>query len=203
MSQFIPFRAAHPRGVAMSAGAPIPPRPPYPTPPYSNVPPPPRAGNSGLRVVLIVVGVFVALGILAACVIGFVGYRVAKSAHHNSDGSVSFATPNGTITTGKSLNLTTAELGTDPYPGAAASAGSMNMKTATGSVITAIYTTSDPAGNVVAFYKEKLGDQASVVQSSRGTTFTSGERDKDQLTISITPHGDLTRIAIVHVTQNK
>src|ERR1700743_59170 len=191
----------------MSTGAPIPPvppRPPYPNPPYQGFPPPPpRSSNSALKIVLIVVGVFVALGILAACVIGFVGYRVAKSAHHNSDGSVSFSTPNGTVTTGKSLNITAEDLGTDPYPGAASSIGSMNMKTATGSMVTAVYTTSDPIAKVVAFYKEKLGDQASVVQTGHGTTLTSGERDKNQVTIAISSQGDLTKIAIIHVTQNK
>ena len=192
----------------MSAGAPvppIPPRPAYPPPSYQGIPPQRPAGSSNtvLKVVLIVVGVFVALGILVACVIGFVGYRVAKSAHHNSDGSVSFSTPNGTVTTGKSLNLTAEDLGTDPYPGATSSVGSMNMKNANGSMVTAVYTTSDPADKVVAFYKEKLGDQASVVQTSHGTTLTSGQRDKNQITISISPQGDLTKIAIIHVTQNK
>lgn len=191
----------------MSAGAPIPPippRPPYPNQPYQGFPPPPtRSNNTALKVVLIVVGVFVALGILVACVIGFVGYRVAKTAHHNSDGSVSFSTPNGTVTTGKSLTLSAEDLGTDPYPGAASSVGSMNMKTSSGSMVTAVYTTSDPADKVVAFYKEKLGDQASVVQTHHGTTLTSGEREKNQITISITPQGDLTKIAIIHLTQNK
>jgi hypothetical protein len=189
----------------MSAGAPIPPRPPYPNPPYQNFPPqrPPGSSNTILKVVLIVVGVFVLLGVLVAGVIGFVGYRVAKSARHNSDGSVSFSTPNGTVTTGKSLNLSAEDLGTDPYPGAASSVGSMNMKTGNGSMVTAVYTTSDPADKVVAFYKEKLGDQASVVQTGHGTTLTSGERNKNQVTISVSSQGDLTKIAIIHITQNK
>jgi hypothetical protein len=189
----------------MSTNPPIPPRPPYPPPPYQGVPPPRPAGSSNtvLKIVLIVVGVFVALGILVAGVIGFVGYRVAKSAHHNSDGSVSFSTPNGTVTTGKSLNLSAEDLGTDPYPGAASSVGSMNMKTANGSMVTAVYTTPDPADKVVAFYKEKLGGQASIVQTSHGTAITSGEKDKNQVNISISPQGDLTKIAIMHITQNK
>ena len=192
----------------MSAGAPvppIPPRPAYPPPPYQGMPPQRPAGSSNtvLKVVLIVVGVFVALGILVACVIGFVGYRVAKSAHHNSDGSVSFSTPNGTVTTGKSLTLSAEDLGTDPYPGATSSVGSMNMQSSTGSMVTAVYTTPDSPDKVVAFYKEKLGDQASVVQTGHGTTLTSGEREKNQVTISISSQGDLTKIAIIHVTKNK
>ena len=189
----------------MSTGAPIPPRPAYPPPPYQGFPPqrPAGSGNTVLKIVLIVVGVFVLLGVLVAGVIGFVGYRVAKSAHHNSDGSVSFSTPNGTVTTGKSLTLSAEDLGTDPYPGATSSVGSMNMKSSTGSMVTAVYTTPDSPDKVVAFYKEKLGDQASVVQTGHGTTLTSGEREKNQVTISISSQGDLTKIAIIHVTKNK
>ncbi len=188
----------------MSTGAPIPPRPAYPPQPYQGMPPrPPGSGNTVLKIVLIVAGVFVLLGVLAAGVIGFVGYRVAKSARHNSDGSVSFSTPNGTVTTGKSLTLTAEDLGTDPYPGAASSVGSMNMQTSNGSMVTAVYTTPDPVDKVAAFYKERLGDQASVVQTGHGTTITSGEREKNQITISISPQGDLTKIAIIHITQNK
>jgi len=188
----------------MSTGAPIPPRPPYPNPPYQAIPPrPPSSSNTVLKIVLIVVGVFVLLGILVAGVIGFVGYRVAKSAHHNSDGSVSFSTPNGTVTTGKSLNLSADDLGTDPYPGASSSAGSMNMKTSSGSMVTAVYTSPDPADKIVAFYKEKFGDQASVVQTAHGTTLTSGERNRNQITVSVSPQGDLTKIVIIHITETK
>lgn len=199
----------------MSAGAPNPPTPPNPA--YQNYPPrppqypppqyppqrPPGSGNTVLKIVLIVIGVFVVLGVLVAGVIGFVGYRVAKSAHQNADGSVSFSTPNGSITTGKSVNISAADLGTDPYPGATSAVGSMNMKTSSGSMVTAVYTTPDPSDKVVSFYKEKLGDHASVVQTGHGTTFTSGERDKNQITISISPQGDLTKIAIVHITSTK
>jgi hypothetical protein len=148
-------------------------------------------------------GVFVVLGVLVAGVIGFVGYRVAKSAHQNADGSVSFSTPNGTITTGKSANISAADLGTEPYPGATNSVGSMNMKTSSGSMVTAVYTSPDPADKIVAFYKEKLGDEASVVQTGHGTTLTAGERDKNQITISLSPQGDLTKIAIIHITSTK
>ena len=195
----------------MSAGAPIPPN--QPNPPYQNYPPqrpplyppqrPPSSGNTVLKIVLIVIGVFVVLGVLVAGVIGFVGYRVAKSAHQNADGSVSFSTPNGTITTGKSANISAADLGTEPYPGATSSVGSMNMKTSSGSMVTAVYTSPDPADKIVAFYKEKLGDEASVVQTAHGATLTAGEKNKNQITVSVTPQGDLTKIAIIHITSTK
>jgi hypothetical protein len=195
----------------MSAGTPIPPNQPIPG--YQNYPPqrppqyppqrPPSSGNTVLKIVLIVIGVFVVLGVLVAGVIGFVGYRVAKSAHQNADGSVSFSTPNGTITTGKSANISAADLGTEPYPGATSSVGSMNMKTSSGSMVTAVYTSPDPADKIVAFYKEKLGDEASVVQTGHGATLTAGEKNKNQITVSVSAQGDLTKIAIIHITSTK
>ena len=154
-------------------------------------------------IVLIVVGVFVLLGVIAAGVIGFGAYKLSKTIQRDNNGNVSISTPDGTITTGKSANISAADLGTEPYPGATSSVGSMNMKTSSGSMVTAVYTSPDPADKVVAFYKEKLGDEASVVQTGHGTTLTAGERDKNQITISISPQGDLTKIAIIHITSTK
>jgi energy-converting hydrogenase Eha subunit A len=183
----------------MSAGAPIP-----PNPAYRNVPPPPPAtsGNTVLKIVLIVVGVFVVFGIIVAGVIGIGVYRVAKGAHKDSNGNVSISTPNGTITTGTSA-ISEADLGTAVYPGAVSGQGSMNMKTPNGSMVTAVYTSTDAADKIIAFYKEKLGDQASVVQSSNGTVLSSGDKEKDSIVITITPEGNSSKIAIIHVTNAK
>ncbi len=184
----------------MSAGVPVP-----PNPAYQNVPPPPPAtsGNTVLKIVLIVVGVFVVFGIIVAGIIGLSVYRVAKGAHKDSNGNVSISTPSGTITTGASANVSEADLGTALYPGAVSGQGSMNMKMPTGSMVTAVYTSTDPADKIVAFYKEKLGDQASVVQSSNGTVLSSGEKDKDNIVITITPEGSSSKIAIIHITNSK
>jgi hypothetical protein len=185
----------------MSAGVPIP-----PNPVYQNVPPPPPAtsGNTVLKIVLIVVGVFVVFGVLVAGVIGFSVYKVAKGAHKDSNGNVSISTPSGTITTGSSANITEADLGTALYPGAISSGqGSMNMKTPNGSMVTAVYTSTDPADKIVAFYKDKLGDQASIVQNSNGTVLSAGEKDKDNVVITVTPENSSSMIAIVHVTNTK
>jgi hypothetical protein len=184
----------------VSAGVPIP-----PNPAYQNVPPPQpgTSGNTVLKIVLIVVGVFVAFGIIVAGIIGFGVYRVAKGAHKDSNGNVSISTPSGTITTGASTNVSEADLGTALYPGAVSGQGSMNMKMPTGSMVTAVYTSTDPTDKIVAFYKEKLGDQASVVQSTNGTVLSSGEKDKDNIVITITPEGSSSKIAIIHITNSK
>jgi hypothetical protein len=182
----------------MSASAPIPPNP------YPNVPPPPTtAGNTVVKIVLIVVGAFVLFGVIVAGIIGIGVYRIAKSTHKDSNGNVSISTSGGTITTGQSANVSAADLGVTLYPRVTAGEGSMNMKTPTGSVVTAVYLSSDPAEKIVAFYKESLGDKASIIQSSNGTVISSGEKDRDNIVITVTPEGSSTKIAIVHVTNNK
>jgi hypothetical protein len=185
----------------MSAGVPTPPNPAYP-----NYPPPPptsTSGNTVLKIVLIVVGVFVLLGIIVAGIIGVGVYKVSKAVHKDNNGNVSISTPNGTITTGKSVSVSAADLGTDPYPGAVSSDGSMNMKTPTGSMVTAVYISSDSSDKIVAFYKEKFGDQASLVQSSNGTVFSTGNDEKNKVMVTITPEGSSSKIVIMHITQTK
>ena len=183
----------------MSTGVPIPPNPAYP-----NVPPPPTtSGNTVLKIVLIVVGVFVLLGVMVAGVIGIGVYKIAKNAHKDSSGNVSISTPGGSITAGQSANVSAADLGVDLYPGATTGEGSMNMKTPNGSMVTAVYLSPDPSDKIVGFYKEKLGDQASIVQTSNGTVLSAGEKDKDSIVITITPEGSSSKIAIVHVTNTK
>ena len=72
-----------------------------------------------------------------------------------------------------------------------------------GSMVTAVYLSSDPPDKIVAFYKERLGDKASVVRTGNGTVLSAGEKDRDNIVITITPQGDSTKIAIVRVTSNK
>jgi hypothetical protein len=184
----------------MSTGAPIPP----PNPGYQNFPPPSAPSNSGntvLKIVLIVIGIFVFLGVLITGIITLGVYKVSKAVHQNKDGGVSLSTPNGTITTGKSVIISDADLGTVPYPGATVGDGSMNMKTPNGSMVTSVYTSSDSQDKIVAFYKEKFGDQASVVQTSNGTMLSSGENDKDKVMVTITTQDGVSKIVIIHITK--
>jgi hypothetical protein len=181
----------------MSAGAPIPPNPPYP-----NVPPPPiTTGNTVLKIILIVVGALVLLGVIVAGVVGVEVYKLAKSVDEVRNRNVRITTPGGTITTGRSASA--ADLGIDLYPGATTSEGSMNMKTPNGSMVTAVYLSPDPADKIVAFYKEKLGDQASIVRTGNGAVLSVGEKNRTNIVITITPESNSSKIAIVHITNNK
>ena len=181
----------------MSAGPPI---PPYQPPP----PPPSGSGNTVLKIVLIAVGVFVLLGVVAAGVIGFGVYRLSKSAHKDSNGNVVLETANGTITTGSSAHISVADLGTVPYPGASnVDAGTINMRTQTGSIFTCVYTSPDPSAKIVDFYKGQLGAQTSIAQRGNGTVLSVGDRSRDTLMVTVTPQGDLSKIVIMHVTSTK
>src|SRR6059058_5533320 len=118
----------------MSAGTPMPPNPPYP-----NIPPPHAAsGSAVLKIVLLVIGTMVLIGAIIAGVIGLGAYKIAKSAHKDSSGNVSIATPGGTITAGQNNNLSAADLGVDLYPAVIRGEGSMNVKTPEGSMVTAV-----------------------------------------------------------------
>ncbi|HSY67626.1 MAG TPA: hypothetical protein VK813_03235 [Edaphobacter sp.] len=188
----------------MSAGAPFPPNPGYQNVPGVPPPPPPNSSNTVLKIVLIVVGIIVVFGVLVAGVIGYSVYKVSRAMHKDSNGNVSISTPTGTITTGTSANISAADLGTDPYPGASSrSQGSMNMHTPTGSMVTAIYTSTDSPDKIVDFYKSKLGDQASTVQTSNGTVISAGDKNRDSVMVTITPEGKTSKIVIIHVTNTK
>jgi hypothetical protein len=174
-----------------------------PNPPYPNIPPPTTSGTTVLKIVLIVIAAMVLIGVIVAGAIGIGVYKIAKSAHKDSSGNVSITTPGGTITTGQNNNVSAADLGVDLYPAVTTGQGSMNMRTPEGSMVTAVYLSSDPPDKIIAFYKERLGDRASVVQTSNGTVLSAGEKDRDNVVITITPQGDSTKIAIVRVTSNK
>jgi len=144
-----------------------------------------------LKVVLIVIAVVVGLGILGAAAVGFIGYRALHSA-------------GASFSAGSGAQVSTDDLGIDPYPGAAhMDQGSMRMKIAGNSVVTSAFTTSDSPGDVVKFYQDKLGDSAVVNQTARGTTLERGTQSggtSDGLVVTVSPseQDGHTKIVIVH-----
>ncbi len=77
--------------------------------------------------------------------------------HKNSNGDVTINTPGGAITSGSASTISESDLGVALYPGATRGEGSMNMHTPFGSLISAVFLTSDSPTQVVDFYKSKLG----------------------------------------------
>jgi hypothetical protein len=164
---------------------------------------PPKSSNTVLKIVLIVVGVFVIFGVLAAAVIGFGAYKLSKAVHRSGNGDVSFSTPGGTISTGNSASISSADLGLPAYPGAKRSTGGMRMKTPNGSLITATFTTSDSASQVVDFYKSKMGDDATSMETGSSTMLSSGQNSHDKKVVTVSEHDGVTKIAIVHTTSTQ
>jgi len=152
-------------------------------------PPPSSGSSSALKIVLIIVGVIVLIGVLALATIGIIGYRIAKSARvsHKGD-NVKIETPLGNIETSSDPQKTAEELGVEIYPGAEVQrTGTASVSVGSIHTVTANFESSDPVDKVCDFYRSKFpgatvqsSDQThcSIVASSPGnsTTITADSR---------------------------
>ena len=169
---------------------------------------PAQSGGSALKIILIILAVVVGLGILGMGAVGFFAWRVAHAIHVSGNGSdVTIHTPGGSLSANTSETYTSADLGTDIYPGAISGKGSMRMTLPTGSMVTAVYLTGDSKDQVLAFYKEKFGSDASIYDSSDGTVLTVNKGEQETVVVTITKGtGDSegkTQVTIVHTTSKK
>jgi len=164
-------------------------------------------GSSALKIILIIVGVFVGLGILSVCAVMFGLWRVSRAVHVSglgNGGTSSVTTPLGTVTTGGAGSVSASDLGVDLYPGASAEQGAVRVSTPGGAAITAAYTTSDSLEKVVEFYKEKLGAGASVFQSDKSAVLSETDTSKKtsvMVTVETESNGT-TKFSILHSTSN-
>jgi hypothetical protein len=169
--------------------------------------PPAKSGGGTLKIILIVVGIIVALGILGIGVIGFIGYRIAKSAHVDANGRVTMNTPMGAIATTPVENISAAELGVEIYPGAESTRGSLRMEMPNGSGVTGAFLTSDSPAQVLAFYKDKLGSNANVTSLFGNTSLRLKISRMEYVEVRINTFSNLdkgkTRILISHTTLTK
>jgi hypothetical protein len=169
---------------------------------------PAKSGPSALKIILIIVAIVVGLGILGAGAFGFMVWRIAHAVHVTGpNGQFTMNTPNGTLTANSNETFTSSDLGTDIYPGAQPGKGSMRMTLPTGSVVSAVYVTSDSKDQVVNYYKGKFGSDASTFDtgSSAIITVNKGKQESIMVTISVSPsqYDGKTQIHIVHSINNK
>jgi len=124
------------------------------------IPPPPSpAGSSNaLKIVLIIIGVILIIGVLGIGTLTFVGLRIAKHTHVKQEGEhVKVETPFGTVESTKDPEQAARDLGIDIYPGAevrkngAASATLGNLHT-----VNAEFESTDSADKVCSFYKSRF-----------------------------------------------
>lgn len=195
---------------APQASAVTPPAAPYTPPPAGFQPNPagpiPGAAapaSSAVKVVLIVVGVVVALGIVGISIFAFTIWRVAHAVHVEGNGDkVTLHTPGGTFSANQSTSYSASDMGIDLYPGAEGQHGGSKIETPNGSVMTGVFTTSDSKDQVVSFYKSKMGSGASVYDSANGAllNISKGNHESIMVTVNADPsrHQGKTQITIVH-----
>ena len=163
---------------------------------------PPAAGSSGVKIILIVVAVIVVFGVLAVAGLGFVAYHAAKSARVRQDGNnVKVDLPFGTVETSQDPEKVAQNLGIDVYPGAQIQKnGSSSVVFGSIRTVTAVYQTSDSLDKVCAFYKSKLPSAAVTTSDQNHCAIVSNDQ-KNMITISIEPNGDMTKFSITAVNK--
>jgi len=146
----------------------------------------PSSAGRAVKVILIVVGVVVGLGLLSSLIFMFGMWRLSRAVHVNSSGDgVTLSTKDGSITTGSAAAVSEADLGVPIYPGAIRREGGVQINSGNGSMVTAVFSTTDPISKVVDFYRDKVGENASVVQSPTGAVISSGDNNKQGVMITV------------------
>jgi len=169
---------------------------------------PVKPGSSAVKVILIIVAVVAGLGILGAGAFGFMVWRIAHAVHMSgTGGQVTMNTPGGTITTNSTETFSASDLGTDIYPGAQPAKGGMRMNLPSGSMVSAVFVTSDSKDQVVNYYKGKFGSDASVYDNPNNAlvTVNKGKEESVMVTITVSPsqYDGKTQIHIVHTKSTK
>ncbi len=168
----------------------------------AGTPAPAQGGGSGvLKVILIVVGVFVILGVLAVSTVAFIGWRVARNMHVKQEGNhVKIDSPFGSMETSRNPEDIARDLGVDVYPGARAERNGSATATFAGiKTASAVFKSSDSVDQVSAFYKAKLPN-AMVTTSDQNRCTIIAQDQKNMTTINIQPDDGETKIQITRVS---
>jgi hypothetical protein len=166
------------------------------------------APSSGvLKLVLIIFGAFVGLGLLSAVAVMFGVWRISRSVHVDRSGGVTISTPGGKISTGPTsvAHLTESEVGAPIYPGAIAQEGGFKLGAENGSMATYVFKTSDSVQQVLGFYRDKFGAKTSVIETPHGGVVTAATNDNEgiMLTIGRDQDDNKTSITVTHATSIK
>jgi hypothetical protein len=158
-------------------------------------------GGGALKVILIVVGVFVLLGILGVASVGFFAWRVARHTHVRQEGdNVKVETPFGSVESTKDPAAAARDLGVDLYPGSEVMKNG-SSSASFGGVHTATVTAESPdsVDKISTFYKAKF-PSAMVTTTDAGRCTIISNDQKGMITVNIEAEGDKTKILISHVS---
>ncbi|HEY1657556.1 MAG TPA: zinc ribbon domain-containing protein [Candidatus Sulfotelmatobacter sp.] len=180
-----------------------------PPPPASGsgpIPPvsvPAQGGGDAIKVILIIVGVIVLLGVLGLASAGFFAWRIAHHTRVREDGdNVKVETPFGSVETTKDAAEATRNLGVDLYPGAEVLKNGAATSTFGGIHTTAVSSeTADSVDKVSDFYKSRF-PKAMVTTSDSGHCTIIANGHGGVITINIEGRGDKTKIQITNVSHS-
>jgi hypothetical protein len=176
--------------------------PALPVPPVAAAPAP-ASGGGALKVILIVVGVIVLVGILGIASVGYFAWHVAHRTRVRHEGdNVKVETPFGTVQTTKDPQEAARNLGVDLYPGAKV-LDEGATSTTFGSVHTSAlnFATSDSVDQVCSFYKPKFPNAMVMTTESNQCSIVSNDQ-KGMITLNVKVEEGKTRIIITNVSKS-
>jgi hypothetical protein len=154
-----------------------------------------------MKIVLIIVGAVVLIGVLGLAAVGFVGWSIARHTRVHQDGdNVKVETPFGNVETTKDPAEAVRNLGVDIYPGAqVTNNGAQSGNFGGVHTSSAIFETGDPIDQVAAFYKSKFPNATVKTSGPNHCSIVSAEGN-NLVTINIQADGDKTKIQIARVS---
>jgi zinc-ribbon domain len=176
--------AATPAAPAQPASQAPPPAPSsIPVPAAATVAAGPKKSSPIVKILLVVVGLFVFIGVAGMGTCVYIGYRAKQKISAMADQAkkegFSLETPQGSVGASGS-SAKTAEAATrdvPPYPGATPteSGGGLTFG-ASGGVSVQEFETPDSVEQVLAYYKDKFGPKINVVEAMGNAEFTYSTR---------------------------
>jgi hypothetical protein len=170
--------------------------PPQGYPPQTNMPPPPyppaiyppaKKGPSALKIVLIVVGIFVGLGLIGVGLLSYGVYKLTKSSNMTTS----------------TQPVAASDLGVALYPGAEQKAN-VHMTIVGENMLAATFLTSDSKAQVIAFYQSNLGPTAQAQTILNETQLKLDKGAGESVIVKISSGLGLesgkTQIVITHAT---
>lgn len=159
-----------------------------------------RSGNSGVKIVLIVVGVIVLLGGLGIASLTVIGLHFARHSHlSQQEDHINLETPFGNVEASKDPDKAVQDLGVEVYPGAEVQKDGASTTTV-GSLhtVTASFQSSDSVDRVCSFYRSKFPASKVVSMSQHHCTIVSNDPN-NMITVNVETSGGGSRFHITSV----
>ena len=167
----------------------------------ANLPPTPAPGSTNaLKIVLIVVGAIVVLGIVLSAATALFFTRIARHTRvEENNGKVTVHSPFGTVESNTNPEEVARDLGIEVYPGARPlKEGASNVRIGNMHTVTAQFETDDPPEKVADFYKSRISNLNVNVSDDKHYTLVATQKDSI-VTINIEPQEGKTLIHIANV----